>query len=122
MAASISIIKLRGCLSQLGHSSDINMAMPMLIGVAMMMAMTAVTRVPVIMGQAWKRLLTGSQFESLVGAMKLKPNVVRASPEADQTDQPIATMMTRTKNAMAITMPCQAVSPWRHQVFRSNPL
>ena len=33
-----------------------------------MMVMIAVVRVPVMMGQAWNRLLTGSQFESLVGA------------------------------------------------------
>ena len=44
--------KLSGWRSQRGQSSDMNMAMAMLMGVAMRIAMIAVINVPVIMGQA----------------------------------------------------------------------
>src|SRR5579859_3106019 len=111
MAASISIMKLSGWRNHRGHNSDMKMAIAMLMGVARKIVIMAVVRVPVIMGQAWKRLLTGSQFESLVGATKLQPNAARESAEADQTDQPMAIMITSTKKAMAITMPDQAASP-----------
>jgi hypothetical protein len=54
--------------------------------------------------------------------MKLSPKAARESADADQTDHPMAIMITRTKKAIAMTMPCQAVSPWRHHRFKSNPL